>query len=222
MASSKKLKNEMDAPTATPVLRQTWSIGRVTLLVLVGGSAIYALAAGVFGITEIVVQAIYGQAVMTVHWAAEGDTGFGFFTTVGVHGSTISGNLESATVGVNNLTGFALTLKAIGDGLGVLAQVALALCAYGIGRALLRGRPFSRDVTRNAIIAAVSLLGFGVASQLVSWWARVVILNEMDSVQFSRNLTFDPAVLTAGLAVALVAVAFRYGERMQRDTEGLV
>jgi hypothetical protein len=62
----------------------------------------------------------------------------------------------------------------------------------------------------------------GIASQLVGWWARVVILNEMDSVQFSRGFTFDPAVVTAGLAVALVAVAFRYGERLQRDTEGLV
>lgn len=222
MAPSGNATHDMDAPTATPVPRQAWSVGRVTLLVLVGGSAIYALAAGVFGITEIVVQAIYGQAVMTLHWAAEGEAGFGFFTTVGVHGSTISGNLESARVGVNHLTGFALTLKAIGDGLGVLAQVALALCAAGVGRALLRGRPFSRNVTRNAIIAAVSLLGLGIASQLVGWWARVVILNEMDSVQFSRGFTFDPAVVTAGLAVALVAVAFRYGERLQRDTEGLV
>lgn len=222
MTSSGKPKKDLNASRATPVLRQPWSLGRVTLLVLVGGSAIYALAAGVFGITEIVVQAIYGQAVMTLHWAAEGDAGFGFFTTVGVHGSTISGNLESAQVGVNDLTGFALTLKAIGDGLGVLAQVALALCAAGIGRAILRGRPFSRDVTRNAIIAAVSLLGLGVASQLVGWWARVVILNEMGSVQFSRGLTFDPAVVTAGLAVALVAVAFRYGERLQQDSEGLV
>lgn len=222
MASSGSPKNETDASNATPVSQQRWSAGRVTLLVLVGGSAIYALAAGVFGITEIVVQAIYGQAVMTLHWAAEGDTGFGFFSTVGVNGATISGNLETARVGVNDLTGFALTLKAVGDGLGVLAQVALALCAAGIGRALLRGRPFSRTVTRNAIIAAVSLLGFGVASQLVSWWARVVILDEMGSVQFSRSLSFDPGVLTAGLAVALVAVAFNYGERMQRDTDGLV
>ncbi len=203
-------------------LRGPWTLGRITLLILAAGAGLYALAAGVFGISEIVIQAIYGQATMTVHWAAHGDVSWGFFQTVGVGGKTISGNLETATIGVPGISAFALTLKSIGDALGALSQVALALCAAGVGRALLAGRPFSRAVTRNAIIAAIALLILGAASQLVGWWARVVILDEMQNLSFSRSLDFNPAVLTAGLAVALVAVTFRYGERLQRDTEGLV
>ncbi len=216
------LDDAAPANGAKASLRGPWTFGRVILLVLAAGAGLYALAAGVFGIAEIVIQAIYGQATMTVHWAADGDVSWGFFTTVGVGGRTISGNLETATIGVPGISAFALTLKAIGDALGALSQVALALCAAGVGRALLVGRPFSRAVTRNAIIAAIALLILGAASQLVGWWARVVILDEMQNLSFSRALDFNPAVLTAGLAVALVAVTFRYGERLQRDTEGLV
>ena len=195
---------------------------KVSLLVLVAGAAFYAMAVGTLGVVGIIEQSTVGIAELVMHTAPLDEGGFGGFTSVGANGAVIPGQVETVSVAIGGLSSDALLAKGVGDTLAILAQVALALCAVGLGRAILNGRPFSRAVTGQAIIAAVALLILGVASQLVSWWARVLILDEMGSIGFSRQLVIDPAPVTVGLAVALVAVVFRFGERLQRDTEGLV
>ena len=48
----------------------------------------------------------------------------------------------------------------------------------------------------------------------ISWWTWLV------TAPFALTVPFWP--LGAGLALALLAAAFRAGERLRRDTEGLV
>ena len=56
----------------------------------------------------------------------------------------------------------------------------------------------------------LALLGFGLAAQVLDWAADVAILDYLGDRQFSRAFTFEPLVVTGALALALVAVAFRY------------
>jgi len=104
----------------------------------------------------------------------------------------------------------------------VLVHIALALAAVVLGRALLRGRPFDAIVARALEISVLTLLGFGLAAQVLDWVADVAILDYLGDFQFSRAFTFEPLVVTGALALALVAVAFRAGARMQRENEGLI
>jgi hypothetical protein len=195
---------------------------RIGLWILVIAAGVYALTIAVFGVTGIAVQAASGTAVMTLQSSPPAEGGFGAFTSVGVGGAIIPGTIETVSVAVDGLSSLALVMKAAGDLLGVLAQVALALGAYQLGRALLGGRPFTRTLSRTATLTATALLVIGVGGQLVDWAARVIVLKEMGSAAFSRAFAFEPLLLTVGLALGLFAATLRYGERLQRDTEGLV
>ena len=44
----------------------------------------------------------------------------------------------------------------------------------------------------------------------------------LDPLQFPLEMHFDLLPIMAGFALLLVASAFQLGERMQRDTKGLV
>jgi hypothetical protein len=197
-----------------------WRIGLGILIALI---ALYTLVVAVFAVTNIFVQAVAGTATLQLTGGPANQTGFGEFTSVGTNGMQIIGRADTVSVFIPGLSGGSLALKYFGDLLGVIAQFALATCAVALGRGLLRGQPFSRAATRGALAAAVALLVVGVLAQVVAWLARVAILNEAGSYDFSRTaFTFDPLLVTVGLALVLVVGAFRAGERLQRDTEGLV
>lgn len=197
-----------------------WRIGLGILVALI---ALYARIVAVFGVTNIFVQAVAGTATLQLKGGPANQTGFGEFTSIGAHGMQIIGRADTVSVFVQGLSGGSLVLKYLGDLLGVIAQFALAICAVALGRGLLRGQPFSRSATRGALAAAIALMVVGALSQIVGWIARIVILNEAGSYDFSRTPpTFDPLLVTVGLALVLVFGAFRAGERLRRDTEGLV
>ena len=98
----------------------------------------------------------------------------------------------------------------------------------------LRGRTFSRIVTRTLVYGAAAVLVFGIASDLLSGIAATAGLREVfppDSEWYpwGFQLTVTPLPLVGSVALAALAAVFRQGtrlqhekERLQRETEGLV
>ncbi|WP_193509411.1 hypothetical protein [Cryobacterium sp. BB736] len=198
---------------------------RVLVLLLAAGALFFALWTATIGTLEIVKQLTSHTVYMTMHPAPieEGGVGgFVSFSESGERNDAIIGQWTATMVTVPDLSAGTMVVKMAADVLGVLTLVVLALGAFGLGRALLAGKPFTRATSRNAVFAALAILALGIAAQFVEWWARLLVLHERSSLAFSRDLVADPTVITVGFAIALVAIAFRYGERLQRDTEGLV
>jgi hypothetical protein len=139
------------------------------------------------------------------------------------------GALVPATVDVAALTVSDMPVATFASALGAaavppLATIAVTVCVLLLCRQMLSGRFFSRTATR--LITAVSVLVAG-------GWALHLAFTVM-ATNGVLALVADPAVadevrtpvswtaILAAMAVGALAAAFGAGERMQRDTEGLV
>lgn len=103
----------------------------------------------------------------------------------------------------------------------VVAASIVAMC-----RAVLLGRPFVRSATWLVATASITLIAgslIGAGLDTVAMFSIVAALNPdpMDAVfPFMSEYDFGPLLI--GLVLAVVATAFQLGQKMQRDTEGLV
>ena len=145
-----------------------------------------------------------------------------------------------------------LTLTHVSGGIIALVILdhvfALALVG-GIGGAIfflcnqvLKGKPFVHSVTVVLTAAAIVLIVVGLGTDLTTNWLQALVQQEVtggspDTVLgVNWHFVFPSAWLLPALATSAIAVAFRYGEKLQadaarllrdntrlrRDTEGLV
>ncbi len=192
---------------------------RIAIWLLSAVALLYGLAVAVFGVVSIAVHLMSRAAELTVE---HGTVGFGDFTSVGEAGIGFPGSVDRAVLFIQNPPTGLLLLNQASSVCTVLVHIALAFAAVVLGRALLRGRPFDAIVARALEISVLALLAFGLAAQVLDWAGDVAILDYLGDYQFSRAFTFEPLVVTGALALALVALAFRRGTRMQHETDGLV
>ncbi len=94
---------------------------------------------------------------------------------------------------------------------------------------LLRGRPFTRTATWFIGITGIILMVGGIVSQLLSALSRWVLVDGLKYLGAPNGVTvpvpswtIDFTPIAAGAVLAVIASAFEIGQRMQRDTEGLV
>lgn len=143
---------------------------------------------------------------------------------LGPDGSPVAGEVSTATIHVSDLP-LATHAAAIGAVVvPALCSIAVIVCVMVLCRNLMTRRFFSRTNTRlvtavSVLIAGGWLLTFGF-SVMASNGALALIADRafLESVQFR----VDWVALLAAMAVGALASAFHAGERMQRDTEGLV
>ncbi len=160
----------------------------------------------------------------------------------GMTATRVGGGFTSADLIASGLSAGARACWAIGQGLatvvpGVIAAMITVTCFQ-----LLAGRTFAPVVARMAMITAVVVAGGGIAAQMLSDIGGSMAATELlawtsagyeevagieDALDawwpqpaFELSLPFWP--LAAGLAFAALAAVFRYGSRLQHDTEGLV
>lgn len=164
--------------------------------------------------------------------------------------SVVSGGFTTADVMVSGLSMDARWLFAAGGAVQSLTLIMIALVFALLCHRLLTGTPFrpllARSTTWAAVVVAVGgmawqilfTIGGVMASQQVlplSGWESTApsadLLNNVESrtglhetgipmETVAMTLEFWPLLL--GLVLAAVAVAFRYSERLQKETEGLV
>lgn len=154
------------------------------------------------------------------------------------------GGFSLADVTVSGLGTDARLLLAAGHALQGLTFTVIAVVVALLCHRLLRGMAFRPVLTRSINVAAAAIAAGGVLWQVCFWFgssiasAQVLTVTgwrsddpraEDPSFDFATGLpeptfalTIDFWPLFLGLALAAVAAAFRYGERLQRDTEGLV
>ena len=162
----------------------------------------------------------------------------------GPSASVTDGGFFLAEVTAVGLGTDARLLLAAGHALQGLTLTVIAVTVALLCHRLLDGMPFRPVLSRTVNVAAVAIAVGGLLWQVCFWIGGSIASAQVLSVTgwtsddpraqdpsfdfatglpeptFAMTIDFWPLFL--GLALAAVAAAFRYGERLQRDTEGLV
>jgi hypothetical protein len=138
----------------------------------------------------------------------------------------IDGSFATAHVMVADLP-FGISVLAAASALvDVLTRVAIAALIALLCWRLLRGVVFARSLSLVAALAGGALLIGGVFTQGFGSLAAAMAAADLNG-QGGRGFwplagRLDFTMIVTGLILLLVGLAFEYGERLQRDTAGLV
>lgn len=143
---------------------------------------------------------------------------------LGPDGAAVGATVESATLTVSDMP-VATYLGAIGAAaVPPLATIGVTVCVLLLARRMLAGQFFSGTTTR--LITAVSLL---IAGGWVAWFGCSVLASNGVLAQVAdravlEQITFQVSwtPILASMAVGALAAAFHAGERLERETAGLV
>lgn len=164
--------------------------------------------------------------------------------------SVVDGGFTRADVSVSGLGMDARLLLAGGHAIQGVTVVLIAVVIALLCHRLLGGTPFRPVLARSVMVTAVAISAGGIAWQVFFGLGGSVastqtlgttgIDNDVPTMEIRDYLdsVLDPSAtglpdpwvgmsvdfwpLFLGLALAAVAIAFRYSERLQRDTDGLV
>ncbi|WP_426188095.1 hypothetical protein [Microbacterium sp. TWP3-1-2b2] len=112
--------------------------------------------------------------------------------------------------------------------LPALATVIVCASLWWLGLSLIRQRAFRRSMVPMLATAALALIVTGMTGPLFGAIARAQVVEQLaasgaDTEGFWMFLyELNPASIGWGIALALVGTAFEVGQRLQRETEGLV
>src|SRR5690554_2302082 len=132
------------------------------------------------------------------------------------------GTFRMADITVAGIPDGVRALLASSSALDTVAHLAVVFGVIMLCVSLLRGRPFLPVMVRTLVITSFALVISGMLSTGLLAFANMEVAHLLDLPGFpmAGNLDFTAAFI--GLALALVAAVFTIGQRMQRDTEGLV
>jgi len=155
-----------------------------------------------------------------------------------VHGSPVPTLTEASGVAAASYTQSLVSLENLDAGarwlllleraLPALATVIVCAALWWLGLSLIRQRAFRRSMVPTLGTAAIALVVAGMIGPLLGALGRAQVVEELSSsgADVSEFWAFlfsaDLAPVGWGIALALVATAFEVGQRLQRETEGLV
>ncbi|MFC4222573.1 hypothetical protein [Lysinibacter cavernae] len=143
----------------------------------------------------------------------------------------------SATINEGTLSAAQLTVSDLTPGASALligGQVAFLLTALSIAVAVavlcwgnLKGKPFTRGASRSFALLGAALLIGSLLSQALTGFGGWLVAEQLNGVGESNqywplSLNISALPIVAGFVVMVIALSFEVGERMQRDTDGLV
>jgi len=144
---------------------------------------------------------------------------------IGPDGASVTVQLDSASVTVASLQPAALTALIISHVVFAAAMVTVVTLLLALCFGILRGRIFSRRHT--ALVTAAGIVAIAGMS-LVPFFHNMAVNGALARVS---DGTYDRAVVgtvdvfalfAVAFVVALAGTVFAVGDRLQRDTEGLV
>ena len=143
---------------------------------------------------------------------------------LGAGGANITLALDSAI-----LTAPSLPPVAIGAGiLGQLAQIVTIVVVIGclmlLARSILSGAVFSRRNTVLVMVAGiVGLVGFAAVRFFENMLANAAVAVVTDNAVNNAVMSIEPfTFILAAFIISVIGTAFVIGDRLQRETEGLV
>jgi hypothetical protein len=139
--------------------------------------------------------------------------------------SLLNGQYDTASVSARGMSATVVTLVTAAAIATVLVQVSISALVALLAWRLLRGGLFRRSISRAVSAAGLILAIGGVISQAgvaLAGGAAAKELNGGGAGFWPLAGRFDPTLPIFGIVLLLVGLAFEYGARLQKDTEGLV
>jgi hypothetical protein len=199
----------------------TVRLARVALWLLLLGSAIIAVVTLAEGVTAIVGDLRSGITTLTLVAGKALPAAADGASTHVVHGS-----YDNATVGLSHAPASVATLGVISAVGQLLAHTALAAAVGLVSWRVLRPRMFRRSLSVQFTLVGVLVFIGGVLWQIGAMFAdglAAVALNGSDLHGFWPLAgRLDPTYIVVGFAFVTIGLAFEYGERLQKEAEGLV
>ena len=208
--------------TQTPVVAPWGKWDRISLQMILAGGIVYALVVLIVGTVGVVAELVSGTRTLTlpvdVELPAAADSG----TATLLHGS-----FDSAVVTVAELTPASAGLLTAGALIGVVTQLLVAASFVYLAWRLLRREPFLRSLTWAFIGAGAVLLIGTILAQALSGFGGWLVVTELGTSPEGESfwpMAMNVDLTPVGLAFVLMLVgcAFEYGQKLSRETAGLV
>ena len=196
---------------------------RIIVWVILVVAALAGLATLVFGTVSVVASAVSGRVPILLATERPLPPGADEGTA-----TLVAGNWETATVMVENLDTVTVVLAVAGGILGVLTRVAVAGAIATLCWSLLRAAPFRKGLSLTIASAGGIVLIGGVTTMGVTVFAAWMTAEQLNAPDVGLDgfwpimAVTDPTFVAVGIALLLAGLVFEYGERLQRDTAGLV
>ncbi|MET4780373.1 hypothetical protein [Glaciihabitans sp. UYNi722] len=216
----------------------------IALWVVFSLAVLYAIASATIAIVRIV-QLFISEAVevslpVATFWPALKSS---VTINVGATANVVAGGFQHAEVSITGLAIDARLWLAAGELLQGVTNTLIGLAIAVLCSRLLKGNPFGPALTRAAIAAAVSVavgglawqLSFRVGGQLasaqvltVTGWSvddKDVTADNLSALGWphpSGGFSVDFWPVWVALVIGAVVIAFRYGDRLQREQTRLV
>jgi hypothetical protein len=212
------MSSPTDAAPASPLHRSD----RVALWAIAAIAGVVASIWVVIALIRTLGPTLFGQAIAVDLLLSDGRTGT----------SSVDGVTESMTeVEVVSVSAGAFSAGPITQivATSTLQALIVGLVAAAIAVTIVRiaqGRPFQRSLYRLGLAAGGTLALGGLAVEGLGGGGRMVLANELNTrlgdERFVVGFTFDPTPIGIGFVIIALATVVLFGERLQRDTEGLV
>lgn len=139
-------------------------------------------------------------------------------------GGTVALGLDSATITAPQLTVVASVVGVIGQVAQIVTVIVVIGCLILLARSTLSGRIFGRRSTALVATAGITgLLGFSAVRFFDNMLANATVADVTDNGLENAVMSVEPfTFILAAFVVALISTVFSIGDRLQRDTEGLV
>lgn len=139
-------------------------------------------------------------------------------------GGTIAVGLDSGTIIAPQLPLVAVVPGIIAQIVQIIAVVVVIACLILLARSTIGGRIFGRGRTALVATAGITgLLGFSGVRFFDNMLANATVARLTDNGIDNAVLTVEPfTFILAAFVVALITTVFSIGDRLQKDTEGLV
>ncbi|MDQ1547929.1 MAG: hypothetical protein QOH69_2833 [Actinomycetota bacterium] len=137
----------------------------------------------------------------------------------------LQGLYATASVSVHGLSAGVVALATAAAIATVLIQVSLSALIALLAWRLLRGGLFRRSIARAISAAGLVVATGGMISQVGTGLAAGAAASELNGGGngfWPLAGRFDPTLVVFGIVLLLVGLAFEYGTRLQKDSDGLV
>lgn len=201
--------------------RVTAGLVRGIIWVFFATAALVGIANLVFGTIAVVNTLVSGQVPLNLvsdhPLPPNADAG---------DAKVVSGNYEIASVVLSHLSSGTVALATVSSIAGILTSVALSVLVALLSWQLLHRPLFRRSLSLAATFGGSILLVGGMLAQGAGSLATGTAALELNGSDpqgiWPLAGRFDPTFIGVGVVLMLVGLAFEYGEKLQRETEGLI
>lgn len=156
---------------------------------------------------------------------ARGDAQVSLLVDGALPGTDVAATVSTADVASASLDSASRALLIAGTAVEVVTGTIITVAVIALLLRIAAGQPFHRSLFKLGVIAGFALLVGGIAGTALRGLGQMqaaMSLNGDADGPFTPGFVFDPGMWWLAFVVLALAMVFRIGTRLQRDTEGLV